>query len=55
MIMEYNKKKKRVVAFVISFFYLMLLSLFIFEDQYFHGGVLFRRTFSKDAVFVFVL
>ena len=28
MIMEYNKKKKRVVAFVISFFYLMLLSLF---------------------------
>lgn len=48
-------RKKRVVAFVISFFYLMLLSLFIFEDQYFHGGVLFRRTFSKDAVFVFVL
>lgn len=39
--MEYNKKKKRVVAFVISFFYLMLLSMFIFEDQYFHGGFLF--------------
>lgn len=55
LIMEYNKKKKRVVAFVISFFYLMLLSLFILEDQYFHGGILFRRTFSKDAVFVFVL
>lgn len=42
-------------SFVISFFYLMLLSLFIFEDQYFHGDVLFRRTFSKDAVFIFVL
>lgn len=24
-------------------------------DQYFQGGVLFWRTFSTDAVFVFVL
>lgn len=54
MIMEYNEKKM-CGSFCHFFFYLMLLSLFIFEDQYFHGGVLFRRTFSKDAVFVIVL
>lgn len=53
LIMEYNKKKC-VIAFVISFFYLML-SLFIFEKQYFHGGVLFWHTFSKDAVFCIVI
>lgn len=42
MIMEYNKKKKCVVAFChfLFFFNLLLLSLFIFEDQYFQGGVL---------------
>lgn len=43
--MEYNKKKK-CGSFCHFLFYLMLLSLFIFEDQYFHGGVLFQRTFS---------
>lgn len=42
--MEYNKKKM-CGSFVISFFYLMLLSLFIFKGQYFHGGVLFRIFF----------
>lgn len=44
MIMEYNKKKC-VVAFVISFFIWCYYHCFIFEDQYFHGGVLFGRTF----------
>lgn len=57
MIMEYNKKKKCVVAFCHFLFFLnlLLLSLFIFEDQYFQGGVLFWRTFSMDAVYVFCI
>lgn len=54
MIMEYNKKKMCGSFCHFPFFYLMLLSLFIFEDQYFHGGVLFRRTFFWGCcLFVF--
>lgn len=52
--MEYNKKKM-CGSFCHFLFYLLLLSLFIFENQYFHSDVLFWRTFSKDAGFVFVL
>lgn len=43
------------VAFVISFFFIWCYyHCLFFEDQYFQGGVPFWRTFSKDAVFVFL-
>lgn len=36
-------------------FLFAVIIIVYFEDQYFHSGVLFWRTFSKDAGFVFVL
>lgn len=43
MIMEYNKKKMCGSFLSFPFLFDVIIMMFIFEDQYFQGGVLFQR------------